>query len=72
MNLFMNTFTLIFVFNPLSANPTNWLNTLNNLSATADELFECVSPFCGASADKEVHSHLHHVILCNKLSVSLN
>ena len=28
--------------NLLSANPTKWSNTLNNLSAFADELFECV------------------------------
>ena len=28
--------------NPLSANPTKWSNTLNNSSAVADELFECI------------------------------
>ena len=36
--------------NPLSANPTKWSNTLNNSSAVADELFECVWPFCGVDA----------------------
>ena len=34
-------------FNPLSANPPNWSNILDNSSAFADELFECVQPFCG-------------------------
>ena len=28
IDLFMNTFALIFDFNTLSANPTNWSNTL--------------------------------------------
>ena len=27
---------------PLSANPTKWSTHSNNLSAAADELFECV------------------------------
>ena len=34
---------------PLSANPTKWSNTLKS-SALADELFECVWPFCGVGA----------------------
>ena len=33
---------LNFTLNPLSANPTKWSNTLNNFSAAADELFECL------------------------------
>ena len=33
--------------NPLSANFTKWANTL-----FADELFECVWPFCGIGAKK--------------------
>ena len=33
--------------NPLSANPANWSHThSSNLSAVANELFECVWPFC--------------------------
>ena len=36
--------------NPLSANVTKWSNTLKNLSAVADELFECVWSFCGVGA----------------------
>ena len=34
---------------PLSANPTKWSNTLKS-AALADELFECVWPFCGVGA----------------------
>ena len=34
--------------NPLSANPTKWSNK-HNSSAVADELFECVWPFCGVA-----------------------
>ena len=30
------------LFNTLSVNPTSWSNTLKQLSAVADELFECV------------------------------
>ena len=36
--------------NPLSANPTKCQTHLNNSSATADELFECVWPYCGVDA----------------------
>ena len=36
--------------NPWSSNLTKWSNTLKNLSAIADELFECVWPFCGVGA----------------------
>ena len=36
--------------NNLSVNFTKWSNTSNNLSATADKLFECVWPFCGVGA----------------------
>ena len=32
---------IAFEFNPLSANPIKWANTLNS-SAVADKLFECV------------------------------
>ena len=44
----------ISVFNPLSANPAKWSNTLKqyNSSATADELFECVWTFCGVCAER--------------------
>ena len=38
--------TFMFVINPLSANPTKWSNTYRQF-AFADELFECVWPFCG-------------------------
>ena len=34
-------------FNPLSANPTKWSNTQTICLQIADELFECVWPFCG-------------------------
>ena len=33
-------------FNPLSANLTKWTNTLKQFVGNADELFECVWPFC--------------------------
>ena len=36
-----------YVFNPLSAVPQNGQTHSNNSSAFADELFECVWPFCG-------------------------
>ena len=36
-------------FNPLSANPIKWSNTLKQLGK-ADELFECVGPFCKVGA----------------------
>ena len=37
--------------NPLSANPTNWSNTFKKIRRQiADELFECVSPFCEIGA----------------------
>ena len=40
--------------NPFNANPKKWSNTLKQFKhsnvAFADELFECVSPFCGVSA----------------------
>ena len=32
---------LLSGFNPLISNSTKWSNTLDNLSAKADELFEC-------------------------------
>ena len=35
---------------PLSANPTEWLNLLKQFVGFADELFECVRPFCGIGA----------------------
>ena len=31
--------------NPLSVNPTKWSTHSNNSSATADEIFECVTIF---------------------------
>ena len=34
----------------LSANLTKWSKTLHSPSATADDLFECVSLFCGLGA----------------------
>ena len=34
----------------LAATPQNGRTHSNNLSATADELFECVGPFCGVGA----------------------
>ena len=37
-------------FNSLSTNPTKWSNTLTIRQQIADELFECVSPFCGVGA----------------------
>ena len=44
-------------FNPLSANPTKWSNTLKQLTAKADELFECVWPFYGVGAWKLNQNH---------------
>ena len=38
------------IFNPLNANPTKCQTHSNNPSAFADELFECVWPFCGIGA----------------------
>ena len=38
--------------NPLSANPTKWSTPCNNSSVDADELFECVSSFCGIGAQR--------------------
>ena len=39
--------------NPLSANPTNWSNTLKQfVKQNADELFDCVWPFCEVGALK--------------------
>ena len=39
---------LVKSLNPLSANPTKLSNTLKQFVAkVADELFECVWPFCG-------------------------
>ena len=43
----------ILNLNPLSINPTKWSNTLNNSSAAADELFECVWTFCRVGATKK-------------------
>ena len=38
---------------PLSANPIKWLNTLKKICRlTADELFECVWPFCKVAAEE--------------------
>ena len=49
-------------FNPLSANPTKGQTHSNNLSTTADELFECVWPFCAVSAwrVKIFRNHSHY------------
>ena len=38
------------MLNPLSANPENGPTHSNNLSVTADDLFECVYPFCEVGA----------------------
>ena len=38
------------LINPLSANPTKWPNTQTIRRQIADELFECVWPFCGIGA----------------------
>ena len=42
--------TSTITINPLSANPTKRSNTLKQLSAFPDELFECVWPYCGVGA----------------------
>ena len=41
---FVKDIFLAFCYNlnPLSASPTKWSNTVNNTSATVNELFECV------------------------------
>ena len=39
-------------FNPLNTNPTKFQTHSKNLSSTADELFECVWPFCGVGAQR--------------------
>ena len=39
-------------FNPLSANPTKWWNTLKQIVAVVNKLFECVWPFCVDGAEK--------------------
>ena len=39
-----------YPLNPLGANPQNGQTHSNNLSAFADELFECVWPFCEVGA----------------------
>ena len=36
----MNTFSLIFDFKPLSANPTNWSNTLKQLPTNCLSVFD--------------------------------
>ena len=36
----------------VSANPTKWSSILKSSSAVADELFECVRPFCGVCASR--------------------
>ena len=42
--LYLNKLCVSALFiNPLSANPTTWSNTLKQI---ADELFECLWPFC--------------------------
>ena len=41
---------VIISFNPLSANFTKWSNTQTIRWKTADDLFECVWPFCGIGA----------------------
>ena len=43
---------MITSLNPLSANPQNGQTYLNNSSAFADKLLECVWSFCGAGAKK--------------------
>ena len=35
------------LLNPVSGNPTKWSNTLKQI---ADELFDCVRPFCEIGA----------------------
>ena len=40
-----NESLIFFFFNPLSASPTKWSNTRNNLLAKVDKLFQCVWPF---------------------------
>ena len=40
----------LYRFSLLSANPTKWPNTQTIRRLTADELFECVWPFCGVGA----------------------
>ena len=40
----------VLIFNPLSDNLAKWTDISNNSLAKADELFECVWPFCGVSA----------------------
>ena len=47
-SMFSADFFLLDVsFNPLNANPTKWSNTQTIRQLIADELFECVWPFCG-------------------------
>ena len=41
---------LIPLINSLSTNPTKWSETLKPFVTVADELFECVWPFCGVGA----------------------
>ena len=43
----MRTAILLHLLNPLSAKLRKWPNTLKQF---ADELFECVLPFCGIGA----------------------
>ena len=38
------------LINPLNANTTNWPNTQTIRRQFADELFECVWPFCDVDA----------------------
>ena len=62
-------------FNPLSANPTKWPNTLKQFG---DELFECVWPFCEISAKrvKSVSCYavltLEHVLTLSQSTLNLN
>ena len=42
----------IGIFIPLSGNRESGQTHSNNLLATADELFECIWPFCGVGAKR--------------------
>ena len=44
------TLLLNIGLHPSSTNPTKWSNILKQLSAVADNLFECVWPFYGVGA----------------------
>ena len=60
------------IVNPLSANPTKWSNTLKQFRRQiADELFECVSLFCGIGANRinYIHNHAITSTYSNKFTV---